>query len=90
MTYLLICEGFCNVQLPYIDRLVANAPRVAGLPSLPAFVIAAQRTLQHTPHEMVTDDTAKCLQCGRARRYGGVAVGYSEVSQRAIARMVAQ
>lgn len=81
----LICEGSCNPFISRIDALALteskDAPLAINATSIngdkytqysrgtPA-LIRAQRTLTYTDHELTSTDRARCVPCGKERRFG--------------------
>lgn len=67
----LICEGACNPNIAAIDAEVQRYPKRDVFPVGYEGLWRRQRTLVYTPHVMIQEHVAKCVECGRARVFGG-------------------
>jgi hypothetical protein len=87
MTYELICEGACNnyataildkeVDRAFKQRIWACGDSVTGNQAL----WTEQRKLKHTPHSIVNPIDAKCLVCGRVRKFATAPPEQQEVTE---------
>jgi hypothetical protein len=75
MTYELVCEGACNnyataildmeVDRAFRERINGGGDGVTGNQAL----WTEQRKLKHTPHIILDPIDAKCMACGRVRKF---------------------
>jgi hypothetical protein len=69
--YQLTCEGVCNRgRVAVLDVELRQLTKYDAEPVGEQSVWERQRRLQHTPHQAISPYTAKCLECGKERRYG--------------------
>lgn len=83
----LVCEGACNPERIALDEEIRRfrksgygAIRDGVLTGLPDYLCESLRALQHTDHEIVNCETARCTVCGQVRRHGRPTRGFLMVA----------
>lgn len=67
----LICEGRCNPSIRELDAEVLQHKKYSELPVGSERLWQQQRRLNYTTHRLVSEQVARCTDCGHDRRFGG-------------------